>query len=369
MATRNLLICTEQKNYPIFLGEGIAQNIGSVLQKKNIAIKKKFLIVTDNNVAKLYLDDIKKGLALNGYKDQSYIILENGENTKTLDSYEKIINKCIEFGMNRDSYLIALGGGVIGDLTGFVAATYMRGIKFIQVPTTLLAHDSSVGGKVGINSLNIKNLLGAFYHPEMIIYDITFLKTLPLREIYGGFAEIIIHSILTDYKFFEWLEQNKNELLQLRTEPLLYAIQRSIEVKRNIVEKDTLENNIRALLNLGHTFGHAIESITKYSVYNHGEAVAIGTVISSLLSEKLGFAENLHLKIKSIFKEFKLPTVLPSYIDLDDMINIMKKDKKVKNSNLRFVLPKNIGNVEIVELNNTYIPLIKEAMREVQIEY
>ena len=246
---------------------------------------------------------------------------------------------------SRDCCLLAYGGGVIGDITGYVAATYLRGVNFIQVPTTLLSMvDSSVGGKTGVNHSLGKNMIGAFYQPQSVIIDLDSLKTLPKKQFNAGMAEVIKYGVIYDKQFFEWLEKNKKKIISLDRVSLAKIIATSCKIKAEIVAKDEKESGIRAILNLGHTFGHAIEKNIGYGRWTHGAAVACGMVIASELSEKLGkLSKNDLSRIKNLLSYFDLPIKLPKKINASKLYEAMKNDKKVLNNKIRLIIPKKIG--------------------------
>jgi len=246
---------------------------------------------------------------------------------------------------SRDCCLLAYGGGVIGDITGYVAATYLRGVNFIQVPTTLLSMvDSSVGGKTGVNHSLGKNMIGAFYQPQSVIIDLDSLKTLPKKQFNAGMAEVIKYGVIYDKQFFEWLEKNKKKIISLHRVSLAKIIASSCKIKAEIVAKDEKESGIRAILNLGHTFGHAIEKNIGYGRWTHGAAVACGIVIASELSEKLGkLSKNDLSRIKNLLSYFDLPIKLPKKLNASKLYEAMKNDKKVLNNKIRLIIPKKIG--------------------------
>ena len=274
------------------------------------------------------------------------ITIKDGEHYKTIDTWSKIIDKLTAMRANRDTTIIALGGGVLGDIAGFAAATFMRGLPFIQVPTTLLAQvDSSVGGKTGVNHKEGKNLIGSFYQPAMVISDIDVLSTLPDREYKCGLAEIIKYGAIYDVDFFAWLESNMSELLNRVPKKLIYAISRSCQIKANIVGEDEFEIGKRAILNFGHTFGHALENIMGYGELLHGEAVAIGMIIASKLSPINSLERN---RLISLIKSANLPHKI-ELNDENQMLDVMRTDKKVKNKKLRFVLLRSLGEAFVEE--------------------
>jgi len=330
----------QERSYPITIGSTLLSddfNSDKWIQGKDC------LIVTNETVAPLYLDVMKSNI---DDKTIEVITIKDGEHYKTIDTWSKIIDKLTAMRANRDTTIIALGGGVLGDIAGFAAATFMRGLPFIQVPTTLLAQvDSSVGGKTGVNHKDGKNLIGSFYQPTMVISDIDVLSTLPDREYKCGLAEIIKYGAIFDVDFFAWLENNMSELLTRAPKKLIYAISRSCQIKANIVGEDEFEIGKRAILNFGHTFGHALENIMGYGELLHGEAVAIGMIIASKLSPINSLERN---RLISLIKSANLPYKI-ELNDENQMLDVMKTDKKVKNKKLRFVLLHSLGEAFIEE--------------------
>ena len=341
MSNHNVIkVNLQDRSYPITIGSALLSdglNSDTWIQGKDC------LIVTNETVAPLYLDVMKSNI---DDKTIEVITIKDGEHYKTIDTWSKIIDKLTAMRANRDTTIIALGGGVLGDIAGFAAATFMRGLPFIQVPTTLLAQvDSSVGGKTGVNHKDGKNLIGSFYQPRMVISDIDVLSTLPDREYKCGLAEIIKYGAIYDVDFFAWLESNMSELLNRAPKKLIYAISRSCQIKANIVGEDEFEIGKRAILNFGHTFGHALENIMGYGELLHGEAVAIGMIIASKLSPINSLERN---RLISLIKSANLPHKI-ELNDKNQMLDVMKTDKKVKNKKLRFVLLRSLGEAFVEE--------------------
>lgn len=309
----------------------------------------KVSIITNPVVNKLYGKNVVLNLKKTGFIS-SVIEIPDGEEHKNLKTVSFIYDNLISHKMERTSPIIALGGGVIGDIAGFVSATYLRGVPFVQAPTTLLAQvDSSIGGKTGVNHSMGKNLIGAFYQPKLVLIDSDVLKTLPQREIQAGLAEVIKYGVIRDKKLFAFLEKNSADILKLG-KGIDYAIRRACEIKADIVEKDETEKGLRAILNYGHTFGHAIESLTHYKEFRHGEAVAIGMVMAAGLSYKMGVCKyDVYKRIRAVIEAFGLPALSPPEIDIDKFIKAMEMDKKVIEEKLRFVLVRDIGDVIIHE--------------------
>ena len=331
------------RSYPIFIGSGLLGQAGLI---RSHIHGKRAVIVTNEVVAPLYLEKLKAGL------DEiqcDQIVLPEGEHTKTLATLSTIYDKLLADRHERSTTLIALGGGVIGDLTGFAAATYQRGVNFVQVPTTLLAQvDSSVGGKTGVNHPLGKNMIGAFYQPQCVLADTEVLDSLPDRELRAGIAEVIKYGLIDNPTFFTWLEDNVAGLIAGDKTLLAAAVKVSCEEKARIVAVDEKEGGVRALLNLGHTFGHAIETAMGYGTWLHGEAVAAGMVMAADLSCRLGwltFAEAQ--RAKAVLKRAGLPVSPPPGMTADDFLRLMAFDKKVLGGKIRFILLRGLGQAVI----------------------
>ena len=333
-----------ERSYPILIGEGLLSQSRLILPH---LAQKQAAIVTNTTVAPIYLDSLRQGLERDGVKVVP-IILPDGEAYKNTDTLNQIYDALLSHRCERKTTLIALGGGVIGDLTGFAAATYLRGVPFIQVPTTLLAQvDSSVGGKTGINHPLGKNMIGAFYQPRLVLADTATLNTLPDRELSSGLAEVIKYGLIRDPAFFEWLEQNMAKLLAREPAALAYAIRRSCENKAEVVAADEREGGIRAWLNLGHTFGHAIEAGMGYGVWLHGEAVAAGSLLAADVSRRLGWITEADVeRIRKLFELANLPVVAPD-LGVGKYLELMGLDKKVEGGKIRFVLLRAIGEAVV----------------------
>lgn len=329
-----------ERSYPIHIGRGLLTQPELILPHLK---RKQVAIVTNTTVAPLYLEKLAQPLRDVGVKVIP-IVLPDGEAYKNAATLNLIYDALLENRCERSTTIIALGGGVIGDLAGYAAATYLRGVPFIQVPTTLLSQvDSSVGGKTGINHPLGKNMIGAFYQPQVVLADIDTLSTLPARELSAGLAEVIKYGLIRDEPFFAWQEANMQKLLALDTEAMSYAIYRSCENKAEVVAADERESGERALLNLGHTFGHAIENAMGYGVWLHGEAVAAGTILAADLSYRLGWLSDAEVdRIKAIFIEAKLPIDAPA-LGVDRYLDLMGLDKKVVDGQIRLVLQQGIG--------------------------
>ena len=332
------------RSYPIFVGAGALQQCDLTHYIK----AKQVLVVTNETIAPLYLEKLTQ--LLSGYEVEQ-VILPDGERFKTLEYVNKIFDQLLTVKHNRSTTLIALGGGVVGDMTGFAAACYQRGVDFIQVPTTILSQvDSSVGGKTGVNHPLGKNMIGAFYQPKLVVADIDFFVTLPKREVAAGIAEIIKYGLIYDADFFVWLEENIDKLMAKNQQALTYAIMRSCEIKAEVVAKDETEQGIRAWLNLGHTFGHAIETHQGYGNWLHGEAVAAGTMMALDLSLRLGWIDaHLVARAKRLFETAMLPIVPPNNMSVDEFIELMRVDKKVLNGKIRLILIEKLGRAVVTD--------------------
>lgn len=341
---QTLEVSLADRSYPIHIGEQLIGNADLILPHLK---RKQVAIVSNTTVAPLYMAKIAAPLRAAGV-NVIEIILPDGEAHKTNQTLQIIYDHLLQHRCERSTTLIALGGGVIGDLTGYAAATYLRGVPFIQVPTTLLSQvDSSVGGKTGINHPLGKNMIGAFYQPKLVLADIDTLKTLPERELSAGIAEVIKYGLIRDADFFDWLETNMHALLALDTAVTSYAVYRSCQNKAEVVAADEHEQGERALLNLGHTFGHAIENAMGYGVWLHGEAVGAGMMMAATMSHKMGWIEAQDLaRVKQILLAAKLPIVPPS-LGVDRYIELMQLDKKVADGKIRLILQKSIGKAVI----------------------
>ena len=329
------------RSYPIFIGHDLLDNPSLITDhiRGSSAV-----IVSNTTVAPLYLERVERSLAQAGLRHDT-VILDDGEQYKTLQSIETIIDRLINRRHDRKTTLIALGGGVVGDITGFAAAIYQRGVNFIQIPTTLLSQvDSSVGGKTGVNHPSGKNMIGAFYQPQCVIADTATLDTLADRELSAGMAEVIKYGLIHDAAFFEWLEHNVDALMQRDPQRMSEAIRVSCQTKADIVAIDEKESGIRAILNLGHTFGHAIESAMGYGNWLHGEAVAAGMVMAADLSERHGWiAPEVKQRAEALLARAALPVRAPAEMTVARYMDIMAIDKKVDQGVIKFVLLEALG--------------------------
>jgi 3-dehydroquinate synthase len=362
---RELNVNLGERSYPIYIGQGIIGQIGELFAKHGISKGSPMLIVTDDHVAKHHLPNVVSKLEVAGYKPISYTV-PSGEKSKSLHVLEDIITVALQAGLDRKSTVVALGGGVVGDLAGFVAASFMRGVKFVQIPTTILAHDSSVGGKVAVNHPLAKNIIGAFHQPELVLYDTSTLQTLPDREVRAGLSEMIKHGLIWDAGFTAWLEENAEKLIKLDPEALEYGLYEGCKVKTIVVSQDETEQGLRAILNLGHTIGHALEASAGYNELLHGEAISIGMVGSAKVAVQLGYPEHIYTVTKRILQAFGLPTRLPLELDTNEIMGAMMHDKKFNEGNIVFIVPTEIGKVEIK--NNVSAALIREVVEQLKLE-
>ena len=348
------------RSYPIFIGKKILDNpqlITDYIKGSSV------VIVSNTTVAPLYLDKVIQSLQTTDIRYDT-VILEDGEQFKTMASVELIIDTLLNNRHDRNTTLIALGGGVVGDITGFAAAIYQRGVHFIQIPTTLLSQvDSSVGGKTGVNHPSGKNMIGAFFQPQCVIADTSTLDTLPERELSAGFAEVIKYGLIHDADFFDWLEKNIELLMQRDYKLLSQAILASCQTKADIVAIDEKESGIRAILNLGHTFGHAIESAMGYGNWLHGEAVATGMVMAADLSERHHWIEpEVKQRTIKLLEKSGLPVKSPDEMTIQKFMDIMAIDKKVDRGIIKFILLKKLGEAIIT---SDYDPdLLKQTLKE-----
>ncbi len=360
---KELLIRTKSKEYPLLIGSQLFQQ-KEVLEKVINMEPTSILVITDEHIAPLYLEQLIG--VLNPYASVYSKIIPSGEASKSIQQYYECQTYALEKNLDRQSLIVALGGGVVGDLAGFVAATFMRGIKFIQVPTTLLAHDSAVGGKVAVNHELGKNTIGAFYQPEAVFYDLSFLESLPTNEWRAGFAELIKHSLIWDKDFYPWLKENVSELNNLNGSILEDALIRAIKIKATIVGQDEMENGIRAYLNFGHTLAHALEAELGYGEMSHGDAVAIGMIFAMKVSEKQLQVSLPINELQNWFDLLGFPK-LPKTISPEAVLQRMKKDKKAVNGKIRMNLMKEIGSLTITDVeDHLLLNLLQKEMKEVR---
>jgi 3-dehydroquinate synthase len=355
---RTLQVDLGDRSYPIFIGPGLVGKSGLLARW---IVSTQVMVVTNETIAPLYLDAVLE--MLQGFAVES-VILPDGESYKTLDIMAGIFDALIEKRFNRNATLVALGGGVVGDIAGFAAACYQRGIAFVQVPTTLLAQvDSSVGGKTGVNHPRGKNMIGAFYQPLCVIADTDTLKTLDDRQLRAGIAEVIKYGLIRDPEFFVWLEENMEALLDRDAEALAFAIERSCRNKASVVAEDEREAGVRATLNLGHTFGHAIETGAGYGKYLHGEAVAVGICLAADLSRRLGWITGSEVdRIIALLQRAGLPVQPPAEMRVEDYLEIMAVDKKNVDGEIRLILLERIGKAALPQ--SVAIDQLKATLNE-----
>ncbi|MFH1361048.1 MAG: 3-dehydroquinate synthase [bacterium] len=357
----------KERSYEIIVGNNILTDLGELIERNKWG--REIFIITDPVVNGLYGEGLTG--ALKNFTVRT-LIVPCGERFKNLRAMTKLYNGLVNLSAHRDALVIALGGGVIGDIAGFLAATYMRGLSFIQVPTTLLSQvDAAIGGKTGVNHPKGKNLIGAFYQPKLVLIDVQTLTTLPARELRTGLAEVVKYGVMQDYDFFKFLEENAHHLntkafgkpdtkrAALKVWEII--VTESAKIKAKVVAKDEKEADLRMVLNLGHTVGHALETSTDYKVFNHGEAVAIGLVAAAKISELLGLLETKSVaRIEDLLKKLGLPTSVKS-LSIRKILRILKIDKKVKGDRVNFVLPEKIGKVIIKD--DVPIDIIKKALK------
>ena len=347
MTTRELRVGLGRRHYPIRIGEQLLPALGPEVRARVRGFGA--LLVTNPTVGALYGPVVRRSLDDAGLK-VFYVEIPDGEEHKTLDTAARLYDRAFAAGLDRDCPLIALGGGVIGDITGFAAATYLRGVPFVQVPTTLLAQvDSSVGGKVGVNHPRGKNIIGAFYQPVLVLADVGTLRSLPARELRAGIAEVIKYGVILDADFFAWLENNLERLLTKDAAALAYAVEVSCRLKAQVVEADETEQGFRQILNYGHTVGHAVEALTGYRALVHGEAVGLGMVAAARLAVLLGMLDAAHSRrIEALVRRAGLPTEIPAGLGAEELWATMARDKKARAGRVTFILPEAIGRVRIV---------------------
>lgn len=341
---RTLTVDLGERSYPIFIGSGLLTQGDLLLPHIKSS---QAMVVTNETIAPLYLDALKSALAPVAKLDT--LVLPDGERYKNLETWNLVFDALLSQQHNRNTTLIALGGGVIGDMVGFAAAAYQRGVHFIQVPTTLLSQvDSSVGGKTGVNHALGKNMIGAFHQPSAVLIDTRVLNTLSARELAAGLAEVIKYGLIYDAGFFDWLEENIQQLLARDEGALAYAIERSCQIKAEVVAADEREGGLRAILNLGHTFGHAIEAVQGYGNWLHGEAVGVGMVMACQLSTDLGWLDpSVTERARALIAGAGLPTVPPSTMGREEFLKYMSVDKKVLDRQLRLVLLRACGEAVV----------------------
>jgi 3-dehydroquinate synthase len=331
-----------ERSYDIVIGKGLLSQVAEYLRP--LKLGKRGVIITDTNVEPLYAGALCDALGKGGFT-ADVLSVPAGEASKSLRQANRLFEKLPSHGLDRQSFIIALGGGVVGDLAGFVAASYLRGLALVQVPTSLLAQvDSSVGGKTGVNLPQGKNLVGAFYQPKLVLADTDTLRTLPERELRSGFAEVIKHGAIRDAEFFEWLEREYKRVLALDPEAVAHVVRRCCEIKAEVVSADERESGLRALLNFGHTVGHAMETLSDYSGLLHGEAISMGMCCGARLSvRRAGLSEAEAQRLRDLIVASGLPTRLGNTFKKGELLEAARLDKKARDGKLRFVLLKRLG--------------------------
>ncbi|MEW6586387.1 MAG: 3-dehydroquinate synthase [Nitrospirota bacterium] len=335
-----------ERSYDIAIGSDILEGLGENL--KHLNLSPRLAVVSNPTVFPLYGERVLAVLKESGF-DVLTVTIPDGEEYKHLDTLKQIYDDLLKYRLDRKSALLALGGGVVGDITGFAASTYMRGIAYAQLPTTLLAQvDSSVGGKTGVDHELGKNMIGTFWQPSLVWIDVETLTTLPRRELTAGLAEVIKYGVIYDETLFSFLENERERILNLDRDAMIHIIKRSCEIKAEVVSKDERESGLRAILNYGHTIGHAVETVTRYKKFLHGEAVAVGMYLEARLSETLGLIDKDHvIRIKALIESYGLATEKPADIKVHSIVLSMQLDKKAVAGELAFILPERIGIVRI----------------------
>ena len=335
-----------ENGYDILIGDGMDAELVSFFE--GAGFSSRALILSDTNVGKIYTEKVAELLKRAG-KQPSVHLVPAGESSKSLTEAERAYTKAIEQGLDRKSVVVALGGGVVGDLAGFIAATYMRGVPFVQIPTSLLAQvDSSVGGKVAVNHRLGKNLIGAFYQPKRVFIDLACLSTLPRRELFTGLGEIVKYGVISDEALFSYLEDHTDAVLAMQLPEMEHLVVRSCEIKAEVVTQDEKETGLRAILNFGHTMGHAIEKETRYVRYNHGEAVAVGMMGAAYLSRELGMIGDAEVaRLRGVLERFSLPTQVEGCTE-NGMYAAIFHDKKTVDGKVKWILMEGVGRVRAV---------------------
>lgn len=356
---QQITIETSAKSYPVYIGHGAIELLGDFLKKRDYS---SVMVITDENVADYHLAFFREHSGLDQFVEK---IVPGGEKAKTFDVYYDCLSTALENRLDRRSLIISFGGGAVGDLAGFVAATFMRGISFIQVPTTILAHDSAVGGKVAINHPQGKNMIGAFHQPEAVIYDLDFIKTLPEKELRSGFAEVIKHSLIYDKNLYDWLKKEVRSLNNIDDQKTMEFLSAGVKIKGSVVAKDERETGIRAYLNFGHTLGHAIEAEMGYGRMTHGEAVAIGMLFALELSRDILDLDFELSEFKEWLESLGYQTSLPAGLSLDRLVSKMQQDKKAVSGTVRFVLLEKVGKPILKEIEEQQL---KDSLKQFSVE-
>lgn len=351
---QTLTVNLGDRSYPIYVGDDILSSVGDLLPRAGL--RGKVAVVTNPTVAQLYLDPVHESLNGAGF-EVTPVLIPDGEQHKDFRSLSVIYDRLIADRFERQSCVLALGGGVVGDLAGFAAATFLRGIAYVQVPTTLLAQvDSSVGGKTGVNHQDGKNLIGAFYQPRLVLIDVAVLRSLPRREFIAGLAEVIKYGVIQDPALFKLLEENMGKLTSLDRALLTQVIATACAIKAKVVEQDEREDDVRAVLNFGHTIGHALEAATHYQKYLHGEAVGIGMAQAAAISAQQGFCDQRSLeRIRKLIKKAGLPLEIPREVSMQNLIQGMEVDKKSAGGKIKFVMCRGIGQTRFHALSPSEI--------------
>ena len=346
---QTLNVNLDERSYAIHVGNGILARAGEFLAQAGLGGK--VAVITNTTVAQLYLDPVYDALKSSGF-EVTPVLIPDGEEHKNLNTLATIYDRLIGERFERKSCILALGGGVVGDIAGFAAATYLRGVPYVQVPTTLLAQvDSSVGGKTAVDHRDGKNLIGAFYQPKLVLIDVEVLPTLPRRELVAGLAEVIKYGIIDDPALFRLLEQNIDKLIALDHDLLIRVIGTSCAIKAKVVEQDEREDDYRAVLNFGHTLGHALEAATRYTQFLHGEAVGVGMAKAAAISSRLGFCDPKTLeRVRNLIVQAGLPVEIPSGVSRQDLIQGMEVDKKSAAGKVKFVMCAGIGTTRFHSL-------------------
>ncbi len=346
--TRKVSVELGDRSYEILISDGILNDIGKRLG--TFYFSPRMAVISNPTVFGIYGNRVIESIKASGFEPSS-VIIPDGEEYKDSHWYFHILSELLKLGLDRKSAILALGGGVVGDIAGFAASTFMRGIDYIQIPTTMLAQvDSSVGGKTGINHPLGKNMIGTFYQPRLVWIDTETLKTLPERERLAGISEVIKYGVIWDRDLFDYLKEKKDKILSYDPDALGYIIKRSCEIKAEVVSKDEREAGLRAILNFGHTIGHALETVTGYNRFLHGEAVSIGMYIEARIAVSMSLINiSVAEEIRSIIEYYGLQSDLPDDIDINVLIKAMNIDKKAVHGELSFILPQRIGSVRIVK--------------------
>lgn len=347
-ACQSVTVSLGPRSYEIKIGAGLLGGVGPSLAQ--LGFSGKAAVVTDRSIARLYGSTVTRSLKRSGFQTHA-VVLPAGERAKTLRGVSVILDQLVKHRFERGSLLVALGGGVVGDMTGFAASVYVRGIPFVQIPTTLVSQvDSSVGGKTGVNHALGKNLIGTFHQPHLVLIDPETLRTLPRREWLGGLAEVIKYGMIADEQFFDYLEQHTDNILRMDPNPIAHLIRRSCEIKAEVVAKDEREADRRRILNYGHTIGHALEALGRYRSLIHGEAVAIGMVQEAELAHSMDLCgRDVITRQRSLIRRMGLPDALPP-ITSSALWGAMQRDKKVVRGRLHCVLPERVGQVAVAPL-------------------